>query len=44
MNEQTIIMSLDILVLNDLLETGVIDKNLYDKAIKVITDDNNKAA
>lgn len=36
MNKERITVSLEILILNDLLRTKVIDKDIYDKAVQKI--------
>lgn len=45
MNEKKTNLSLELLLLNDLLRTNVIDKSIYDKAAqKIMTADKEKQA
>lgn len=38
MNNESVTISLEVLILNDLMNNGVIDKSLCDKAIRIATE------
>ena len=41
MNQNEVNISLELLLLNDLLRIEAIDKDIYDKAIRTISEQNN---